>query len=278
MKEEDCYIQKISLEGEIWKDVVGYEGLYKCSSFGRVFSCSKKFTFPNGGIRECGLKIHKPYKDRDGYYRMSLYKNGYSKNYGVHRIVAQCFIDNPNNYPCIDHINGVRDDNRVENLRWCTNKQNANFPLAIKNRGLAQRESYKRGRKMCDALRKRNEETKIALYAYTLDGVFVKKFCTASTACDFSGGFIFHGLRKDIFKHKDYVFSKYPITDFSIFPYKSPTASKTIEKVDIDKNVVVEYKSIHQAAKIEKITPYIVKRLISLGENYKGYIFRYKKD
>ena len=77
-----------------------------------------------------------------GYLQVSLQKNGKKKWKRIHQLVAETFIDNPNFYPCIDHINGIRDDNRAENLRWCTVKMNANYELAKKNRSSAIKQSY----------------------------------------------------------------------------------------------------------------------------------------
>lgn len=66
----------------------------------------------------------KQYNDKDGYLIISLYKNKKQYNKKVHRLVAQSFIPNPDNKSCVNHINGRKDDNRVENLEWCTHKEN----------------------------------------------------------------------------------------------------------------------------------------------------------
>lgn len=120
---------------EIWKDIKGYEGHYQVSNIGRVKSLDRiiytKYYYR--GRKQKG-EILKLQKDKDGYVVCPLKKEGKSYILKVHRMVAKAFIDNPNNYSCVDHINGIRDDNRVENLRWCTNKQNANFELAKVNR------------------------------------------------------------------------------------------------------------------------------------------------
>ena len=71
----------------------------------------------------------KLYKDKKGYLRVHLCKNNIKKNFQVHRLVAIEFLDNTDNKPCIDHINTIRTDNRVENLRWCTHKENVNNEL-----------------------------------------------------------------------------------------------------------------------------------------------------
>ena len=109
---------------EIWKDIEGYEG-YKVSNLGRIKSLNYNHTGKE--------KILKLRLNSDGYYYVFLCKNGEMKNFKVHRLVALSFIPNPENKECIDHINGIKVDNRVENLRWCTQKENMNYPLAKKN-------------------------------------------------------------------------------------------------------------------------------------------------
>lgn len=112
------------LNNEVWKPIKGYEGLYEVSNKGNVRSldrhvmCGKQYCLLKG-------KPIKPYYTPMGYLMVSLSKN----KYYLHRLIAEAFIPNPNNLPCIDHINTVRDDNRLENLRWCTKKENANNPL-----------------------------------------------------------------------------------------------------------------------------------------------------
>jgi len=96
---------------EIWKDIEGFEGYYKINSGGIVYSYISN-------------KYLKPTMNRCGYYYVSLYLNTYVKKYTIHRIVAKTFISNPYNKPEVNHINGVKTDNRVENLEWCTSLQN----------------------------------------------------------------------------------------------------------------------------------------------------------
>lgn len=110
-----------TLSMEIWNDISGYNGLYQISTLGRVRSLKNK----KAKILSQAFK--------DGYKVISLYRNGNGRMFRVHRLVALSFIDNPKRKPCIDHINGMRDDNRVENLRWCTKKENANYDIAIMN-------------------------------------------------------------------------------------------------------------------------------------------------
>ena len=106
------------MTNEVWKDVVGYEGLYQVSNMGNVKSV--------GYGKE---RVLKPGKDSRKYLTVSLSKSKKPKTFLVHRLVAQAFIPNPDNKPCIDHINTITTDNRVENLRWVTPKENVNNPL-----------------------------------------------------------------------------------------------------------------------------------------------------
>lgn len=96
---------------EIWKSIEGYLN-YQVSNMGRV----KSLNYNRTGEE----KIMKNSKDKDGYLFVRLYKEGKEKTHKVHRLVAQAFISNPNNYPVINHKNELKDDNRVENLEWCS--------------------------------------------------------------------------------------------------------------------------------------------------------------
>lgn len=121
-----------NLFNEIWKPVKGFEGLYEVSNMGNVRSVDRYVMF---GDRCCFLKgkPRKPYLTPKGYLSATLSKNKKGKNYLVHRLVAEAFIANPNESPFVDHINTIRDDNRVENLRWCSYKENSNNPLTIEH-------------------------------------------------------------------------------------------------------------------------------------------------
>lgn len=127
---------------ETWKDIYGLYG-YQVSNWGNVKSIDRIITTEHyhRGRRIIGINLKLRY-DKDGYAIINIRKDGKGRILKVHRLVAESFIPNIDNKPCIDHINGVRDDNRVENLRWCTVKENASFNLAIKNKSEAIRKSY----------------------------------------------------------------------------------------------------------------------------------------
>lgn len=101
---------------EVWKDVIGYEGLYQVSNKGNVKSLIYKRQNGNASILKLVTK-------NNGYIQVTLVKDEY-KSIQVHRLVAQMFIPNPENKPQVNHINGIRNDNRVENLEWVTASEN----------------------------------------------------------------------------------------------------------------------------------------------------------
>jgi len=101
------------MENEIWKDIIGFEGLYQISNMGRV----KSFHSPKEKI----LKLH---ENSIGYLRIGLHKNCNSKHERISRLVAIHFIPNPLNLPQVNHKNLNKKDNRVVNLEWCTPRQN----------------------------------------------------------------------------------------------------------------------------------------------------------
>ena len=101
-------------QDEVWKDVVGYEGLYRISNQGTVCRLYK-----NGKVNFMTPRI------LNGYWRVKLCNGNTQKEYFLHRLIAQAFIPNPDNKPEINHINGIKTDNRIENLEWVTRSENA---------------------------------------------------------------------------------------------------------------------------------------------------------
>lgn len=122
---------KNSSEHEIWKPVVGYEGLYEVSNLGRVRSVGHYVT-QNGN---CGTPFTRFYKgriintarSRNGYEGLTLSNGSKRESKSVHRLVAEAFIPNPNGLPQVNHKNEVKTDNRAENLEWCTALYNATY-------------------------------------------------------------------------------------------------------------------------------------------------------
>ena len=103
---------------EIWKDIEGYKGMYMVSSLGRVKTLIGRYK---------NVTILKESIKNNGYCSITLYKNKKPHHYWVHRLVAQAFIPNPNNYPVVNHKDENPKNNCVENLEWCTQEYNINY-------------------------------------------------------------------------------------------------------------------------------------------------------
>lgn len=115
---------------EIWKDIQGYEGIYQISNLGRVKSLSR-IIFRGRGKHITKDVIIKIYVNNTGYYGVNLNVNKTHKSFLLHRLIAKAFIPNPNNYPCINHIDGNPLNYSISNLEWCTYSQNTTHAYKI---------------------------------------------------------------------------------------------------------------------------------------------------
>lgn len=123
------FLKEISLENEEWRPVVGWEGLYVVSNLGRIVLLGRAVKTGNG-FRQILPRLCNLSSCRNGYPFVDLWVNNKRQREYVHRIIARAWIDNPNNYTQIDHINGNRLDNAIENLKWCSYAMNNNNPIS----------------------------------------------------------------------------------------------------------------------------------------------------
>lgn len=107
------------MEKEVWRDIPEYEGLYQVSNYGNVKSLARNNC--NVCLKDRILKYS---KNHQGYKQVALFKKSKQKSFKIHKLVALAFIPNPNNYPCINHIDGNKQNNCVDNLEWCTYSHN----------------------------------------------------------------------------------------------------------------------------------------------------------
>lgn len=109
---------------EVWKDIPNYEGLYQASNLGRIKSLDRYVISKDYKSFRKG-KIKKPSVHENNYLYVILSNKSVEKHKLVHRLIAETFLDNPNNYSVVNHINGNKQDNKVENLEWCNHQQNS---------------------------------------------------------------------------------------------------------------------------------------------------------
>lgn len=149
---------------EIWKPIAGYEGLYEVSNLGNVASLN----YQNTGKRKVlALKHHS-----SGYVTVTLCNRGVHKNKSIHTLVARTFIDNPKNLPQVNHIDGDKTNNTVENLEWVTAKENMRH--AVQN-GL--RDPHNNNARFGS-----DNTLKRSVYQYTKSGEFVREWDCISNA------------------------------------------------------------------------------------------------
>lgn len=141
---------------EEWKDILNYEGLYQISNLGRVKSLPK-----DSHNQYNTERILKPFVGKDNYSRVILTKSKKHKSYYIHRLVAEAFIDNPNKFSVVNHIDENKQNNNVNNLEWCTAYYNQVY--GTKN----YRSSLKRRKK---------------LFQFDLEGNFIKEWDSITEA------------------------------------------------------------------------------------------------
>lgn len=138
---------------ELWKDIDGYCGKYQVSNFGRV--------------RRVGKRILKPQERSHGYLSVWLYDgHNNAKQVSVHRLVAQAFLSNPNAFPEVNHIDENKQNNNVNNLEWCSHKENSSHGS--------------RGKRIGE--RNRNGKKSRPIAQYTLNGELVRIYPSLAEA------------------------------------------------------------------------------------------------
>ena len=159
------------MQKEIWRPIIGYEGLYEVSNMGRFRKLGN-----NGDIRYL-----KATKNNFGYYTIGLWKDKKVRQFRISRLIAETFIPNPENKPYVDHIDTNKANNNVCNLRWVTPAENSNNNISREHMV----NSWK-----CEERRKKQREINFGgrhpraktVYQLAEDGTVIKVFSTASEA------------------------------------------------------------------------------------------------
>ena len=132
------------LLNEEWRDIEGYENYFQISNYGRVKALQIELNckIKNNSKRIKKAKIKVARFDKDGYLKVTLWKENVSKSFFVHRLVAKAFIPNPNNLPIVNHKDGIKQNNRPYNLEWCTIQYNTQHAIETGLRNLQDSAKY----------------------------------------------------------------------------------------------------------------------------------------
>lgn len=156
---------------EIWKDVVGYEGVYQVSNEGVVKRIPHYSTTKDGVKKYLNERILCPVENFRGYYKVSLSKNGVTRQCFVHRIVAMAFIPNPNNYAQVNHKDEDKKNNSPDNLEWCDNVYNCKYGNKMDRQAESMRNHFAKLRKSPISMSTVSEQARMLReYAKTQQG------------------------------------------------------------------------------------------------------------
>ena len=157
------YTKRENNRVEVWKDIRDYEGLYQASNLGRMRSLDRWVSSKNGSMQFIKGRILKLLNHNQGYLSVGLCKNNKVKTSLVHRIIAETFLPNSDNLPCVNHKDEDKTNNNVNNLEWCNSEYN-------------------------NAYGTRTERCCKPVLQYTIDGKFVREWPSAMDA-ERNGGF-----------------------------------------------------------------------------------------
>jgi len=237
-------------EKEEWKDIPGFEGLYQASTLGKIRSLDKYVNYKNKGLALKKGIILNPKISNKGYYEVTLMKNLKRYYKRVHKLIALTFIENPNNYTIINHINENKLDNRIENLEWCTCKYNI--------------EVY--------------HENRMNIYQYDLNGNFIKEWKSITKAAnefklDKTG--IQHCCKGCLKTYKNYIWSYKKLNKDEINKRLKNNVLVKINQCDNNGNILNTFNSITEAAKFVGCNPSAISMYLSgVRKNVKGYIWK----
>lgn len=251
---------------EIWKDVIGYEGLYKVSNLGNVKSLDR--IVPFGSTKRIVVgKILKPVLSTSGYNKVCLPENMY-----VHRLVLMAFVGLNESKTHVNHINGIKTDNRLDNLEWVTVKENLHHSKEVLGN-----ENYLKGRYGND-----NPFSKKVVQVDKITGDIIKRFDSiadaeketgasgVSSSCieksNIAGGFIWvfeskiHTINSRIEKYK-----------------KSINSHRKVLQYDLNGNEIAIFDSISEAVRITGIKYTRIYKCCSGERSHTfGFVFKYK--
>lgn len=223
------------MKEEIWRPIAGFEGYYEISSLGRVKrvarisvdSMGRKYSYEE---RLLSVKVSR----HTGYPRVNLSKNGKCTPHCIHRLIAEAFIPNPNNLPCVNHIDEDRSNSVLSNLEWCDYSYNNSYGKAVKKRKATLRKNLRGKHKL--------------IYQFSVNGDHICTYnCGVNQVEEKLGYVIGDCLSGKSKTAHGYVFSYTPT--FKYEEDKPKRHQKYVIKIDKNGDELVRYKSVSIAAR-----------------------------
>lgn len=250
---------------ELYAPIKGFDGFYEVSTWGNVRSLGRcevtSNKFKNKYKRYRKSKILKPGIDRYGYKRVVLCKNGVKKYITIHRLVAEAFLENPDNLPEINHKDEDKSNNRADNLEYCTHEYNINY--GTHNERAA----------------KSNINGKLSkkVYQYNLKGELVNTWISAAEAGrnGYNSGNINSCCRNESKTYKGYIWSHTKINNFNADNYIPKT--KKVYQYDKDYNLINIWNSSSEAGRNGFDQRHISSCCNGKLKTHKGYIWSYSE-
>lgn len=260
----------------VWKPIPNYEGYYEVSSNGEIRSCDRYVNNRNGFVAG---RIMQQSFGCSGYLQVGLCKDGKTKRCKIHKIVASVFVPNPENKPCIDHINTDRTDNRACNLRWVTLKENSNNPLTKVHSKYGKRRVAGERRTPCQRFGENAPNRPKPVYRYALDGTYIDSFQSLIEAEIVTGieiGCIKKALDKTHRTAGGYLWNTTKVDRCTPYQRRRHTNCKTLQMIDFNGVVSKEWAAVRDAAKELGTTHTRILRYMTEGKPMDGYYFKYK--
>lgn len=252
------------------KWINGFEGLYWITNTGRVISADRYDRFN----RKVGGEMKLGERGQAGYLGLTLFKDGVGYQRLVHRLVAEAFIPNPGDKPCVDHIDGNNKNNNANNLRWVTYKENMNNPVTYAR-------MLEDTSKFASQVGADNPFSR-KVRMYSLEGEYLRTFDCLSDAARFSGvtdGSISRVCRGERFSAGGYIWAYDGDANRKMSRrITAPTNKRPVLQFTINGELVAEYQSIGDAAKATGFNaPNITHAAKGDLKTYKGYKWKYKE-
>lgn len=252
-------------EGEIWKELPEYEGLYQISNYGRI----KRIPRNDQGLGNRTLaKIRKYNFDKDGYCVVVLSKDGIKRVKKVHRLVLETFLPNSEQLPMVNHKDEDKTNNRLSNLEWCTAKYNCNYGTALE----------RTAKKLTN-----RTDCSISVLCFNLKGVMIREYPSISEVKRTFGKNVNHIYK--VISHgggyaNGYVWiQKENIENLQNILNKRYSSPKEVVQLTMDFQFVNEFKNAQEASRTTGICSNNIRECCRHEQSYaKGYRWLFKDE